>query len=84
MFDVAFKGALSGLRQFLATESFLKMMKKAFYFTSEALFILKIFKFLSLLFDRVLKRLDSKDKVNLKFYDVTEWSTNHFNTHITQ
>ena len=39
MFDVAFKGALSGLRQFLATESLLKMMKKAFYFTSEALFI---------------------------------------------
>ena len=41
------KGALSGLRQFLATESPLKMMKKAFYFTSEALFVLKIFKFLS-------------------------------------
>ena len=58
MFDVAFKGALSGLRQFLATETLLKMMKKAFYFTSEALFILKIFKFLSLLFDHVSKRLD--------------------------
>ena len=28
------KGALSGLRQFLATESPLKMMKNAFYFTS--------------------------------------------------
>ena len=55
---VAFKGTLSGLRQFLATESPLKMMKNAFYFTSEALFILKIFKFLSLLFDHVLKWLD--------------------------
>ena len=42
-----FKGALSGLRQFLATESPLKMMKNAFYFTSKALFVLKIFKFLS-------------------------------------
>ena len=27
------KGALEGLRQFLATESPLKMMKNAFYFT---------------------------------------------------
>ena len=42
-----FKGALSDLRQFLATESPLKMMKTAFYFTAKALFILKIFKFLS-------------------------------------
>ena len=41
------KGTLSGLRQFLATESPLKLMKNAFYFTSKALFVLKIFKFLS-------------------------------------
>ena len=41
------KGALSDLRQFLATESPLKMMNNAFYFTSKALFVLKIFKFLS-------------------------------------
>ena len=41
------KGALSGLKQFLVTESPLKMMKNAFYFISKALFILKIFKFLS-------------------------------------
>ena len=39
------KGALSGLRQFLAIESPLKMMKNAFYSTSKALFVLKIFKF---------------------------------------
>ena len=44
---VILKGTLSGLRQFLATESPLKMMKNAFYFTSKALFVLKIFKFLS-------------------------------------
>ena len=43
----ALKGALSGLRQFLAAESSLKMMKNAFYLTSKALLILKIFKFLS-------------------------------------
>ena len=38
-----FKGALSGLKQFLAAECPLKMMKKAFYFTSKALFVFKIF-----------------------------------------
>ena len=53
-----FKGALSGLRQFLATESLLKMMKNAFYFTSKALFVLKIFKCLSWLFGHVSKRLN--------------------------
>ena len=42
-----FKGALSGLRQFLPHESPLKMMKNTFYFTSKALFVFKIFKFLS-------------------------------------
>ena len=56
-----FKDALSSLRQFLATESPLKMMKKAFYFTLKALFFLQIFKFLSWLFGHVAKRLDKKD-----------------------
>ena len=42
-----FKDALSRLRQFLATQSPLKMMKNAFYLTSKALFILKTFKLLS-------------------------------------
>ena len=41
------KGALSGLRQFLATERPLKMMKNVLYFISKALFVFKIFKFLS-------------------------------------
>ena len=40
-----FKGALSGLRQFLATENTLKMMKNVFYYTSKDFFVLKIFKF---------------------------------------
>ena len=47
-----------------------KNMKNAFYFTLKALVVLKIFKFLSWLFGHVLKQLDYKDKVNLKFYDV--------------
>ena len=52
------KGAHSGLRQFLATESPLKVMKIVFYFTLKALFALKIFKFLSWLFGYIEKRLD--------------------------
>ena len=79
-----FKGAPSGLRQFLATESPLKMMKNTFSFTSRALLVLKIFKFLSWLFGHVAKPLDKKDKVNFKFYDVISWLTNNRNTHIAQ
>ena len=41
------KGPLSGLRQFLTTESPLKMIKNAFYFMLEALIVLNIFKFWS-------------------------------------
>ena len=41
------KSALSGLRQFLAIESPLKMMKNAFYFALKALFVLKMFNFFS-------------------------------------
>ena len=42
-----FKGALTGLKQFLATVSLLKMIKNAFHFTIKALLMLKILKFLS-------------------------------------
>ena len=42
-----FKGALWGLGQFLTTESPAKLMKNVFYFILKALFVLKIFKFLS-------------------------------------
>ena len=42
-----FKGTLEGLIQLLATESPLKVMKNAFYFTLKALFVHMIFKFLS-------------------------------------
>ena len=73
------KCALLGLRQFLATESSLKMMRNAFYF-----FVLKIFKFLSWLFGHVARRVDKEDKVNFKFYDVPAWLTNSRNTHIAQ
>ena len=45
MRNTVLKGALSGLKQILANGSPLKMMKKAFYFTFKAVFVLKIFKF---------------------------------------
>ena len=45
--NITVKGALSGLRQFLAPGSSLKAVKNAFYFTLKALFVLKIFTFLS-------------------------------------
>ena len=45
VWEFLFKGALSGLRQFLTTESPLKMMENAFYFTLKALFVLKILSF---------------------------------------
>ena len=40
------KGVFSCLRQFLGTESSLKMMKLAFYFTLKAFLSLKTFKFM--------------------------------------
>ena len=55
---IIIKGTLSGLRQFLATESPLKLMKNAFYFTLKALFVLKVSKFLSRLLGPIEKRLD--------------------------
>ena len=52
------EGALSRLRQFLATEGPLKIIENAFDFTFKALFVLKILKFLSRPFGPVEKRLD--------------------------
>ena len=79
-----FKGTLEGLRQFLVAESPLKIMKNALYSTPKALFVPKVFKFLSRLFGQVTKRLNKKDKIYFKFYDVAAWLTNNCNTHIAQ
>ena len=54
--NVAIKGALSGLKQISLTETSLKMKKNIFYFTLKALLVIKIFKFLSWIFDHVEKR----------------------------
>ena len=74
--------ALSDLRQFLAIESPLKMMKNAFYFSSNTLFVLKIFKFLSRLFGHV--GLDWKGTINFEIRHITARLTNNCNTHIVQ
>ena len=58
--------------------------KNAPYLIVKVLFIHRIFKFLSWLFGRVGKRLDKKAKVKVKFYDVTTWLTNNYNTDIAQ
>ena len=48
-----------------------KMMKYAYYFILKALFILKMFKFLSWLFGHLEKTAwFEKDKINLETYDV--------------
>ena len=54
-------------------------MKNAFYFTLKALFVLKLFQLVSQRFGHVQKRLDEKDKVNFKIYDVATWVTNNCN-----
>ena len=59
-------------------------MKNAFYFTAKALYVLRILQFLSSLCGHVAKRIDKKDKVHFKFYDITVWLANNLNTHIAQ
>ena len=63
----------------MASESPLKITKNGFSLTSKALFVLKIFKVLPLLFGSVAKGLDWKDKVTFKSYDVTVSLTNDCN-----
>ena len=62
------KAVVSGLKEFLSTESPLKMLLNAFNFTLEAFYVLKIFK------SHVEKQYDEKDKINFKVHDVT-WET---------
>ena len=56
------------------------MMKNAFYFTSEALFVLKLFKFFSNFFVHVGKRLGKKAKFNINF--MTSQPGNNYITNI--
>ena len=60
-----------------------RMMKNVSYFTLKALFVLEIFKFASWLFGYVEKQLDVKDEVYFEIHDVTERTTNSYNTCIS-
>ena len=75
---------LVNMVQFLATGNPLKIMKNAFYFTSNTFSFCKISKWLPWLLAHVWKRFDYKKKVNFKIYDVTTLLTNGFNKRITQ
>ena len=75
------KGALSSLKQVLATESPLQMMKNAFYFILKAVLVLEIFKFLSWIFGNIEKGLIYKDNFDFKVHDVTTRLTNNWNKH---
>ena len=57
-----------------------KMIKNGFYFTLEAIFVLKICKFLSGLFYHFENQLDENHKVNFKLYHATFSETNNCNT----
>ena len=54
-----------GLRQFLATESSLKLMKSAIYHLKNSF----LSQYLFWLFGHVEKRLNQKEKANLKIHD---------------
>ena len=56
----------------------------AFYFMLEALFILKIFKFLFWSFGHAEIQFNEKAKVNFKIYDAIDWTASNHNTHIDQ
>ena len=59
-------------------------MKNVFYFILKAFFVLEIVTLLSWLFGYVVKWLGMKAMVNFKIYDVTDWTTNNYNTYIIQ
>ena len=60
-----------------------KIMKNVFYFTLKGPFVLKIFKFLSWLFDHVEKRLVWRDETDFKIHGITCCLANYCHTHIT-
>ena len=62
----------------------LKMMKNAFYFMLKTLFVIQIFVFPSRHFAYVEKRFDKKTKIKSKTCEVTDWTTNNYNTRIAQ
>ena len=71
-----FKDAMWRLRWFSTTKSPLKLMRNLFFFTVKALFVFKIFKFLSWLFKSCIKMA----WLERSSYGITTWLTNNCNT----
>ena len=59
-------------------------MKNAFYLILKALFVFKIYTFLSWLFSDVEKTTWLECTINFKIYDATAWLTKNYNTHMVQ
>ena len=53
-----------------------------FVFILKVLFVLEMFQFCPYYFGNAGKQLDKKVKFNFKNYDVINWETNNYNTHI--
>ena len=60
------------------------MMKNAVYFMLKALLVYEIFTFLCWLFGYLEKWLDKEAMVDFENYDGRGWTTNNYNTLITQ
>ena len=61
-----------------------KMMKVVFYFNLKSSSHSQDIDFFLDFLVMQQKRLDEKDKINFKIYDVPTWLTNNYNTHIAQ
>ena len=55
-----------------------------FFISIKGLFILKLFKYLSLVFWSTWKMLDKKAKINFKFMAPSPWKKKYYNTHVDQ
>lgn len=60
------------------------MIKTVVYFMLKALLVIEIFTFFSCLFGLVDQRLDKKTKIRFKTFDVTDCTSNNYNTQIAQ
>ena len=63
---------MSSIKQYYKISLYF-FLRHVFYFTLKAIFVLEIyfFNFLSRFFGQIEKRIDLKDKVSFKIYDVT-------------
>ena len=77
------KSPLSGLKQFLPIKSFWKIIEKNFSITLKALLFSRYLNVCSDFLGHVEKQLYKKAKLDFKIYNVINWETNNYNTHIS-